>query len=262
LSLSSVDDSPRESSEEESTPGQAVSIPLPTYAPLWTYVFLGINALVWLAMTAMGGSDNLNVLVFFGAKYNPLIVAGQYWRLLTACFIHIGILHLFFNAYALYSIGPTVEQRFGRSRFLALYILAGLAGSVLSFIGNRNLSAGASGALFGLIGAMIAYFTTYRAQFGQWGKRALTNVLTVAGINLVFGFVSPGIDNLGHIGGLLAGLALGWAYGPNYRLVAGPFGGPPLQLVDDIRVTRAVCVTIGVVILLVILTYLGVRWQS
>jgi rhomboid protease GluP len=246
----------------EVPPSSGVSISVPRYAPLWTYVFLGINALVWLAMTAMGGSDNVRVLVYFGAKYNPLIIAGQYWRLLTACFIHIGILHLFFNAYALYSIGPTVEERFGRSRFFVLYLLAGIMGSALSFVGNRNLSAGASGALFGLIGAMIAYFTMYRTQFGQWGKRALSNVLTVAGINLVFGFVAPGIDNLGHIGGLLAGLALGWAYCPRYRLVSGPFGEAPYKLVDERRGSRAVLVTIGIALLLVAMTYLGVRWQS
>ena len=86
-------------------PARSVRLPVPSFAPLWTFVLLGINVLVWLAMTVSGGSENPLVLVRFGAKYGPLIAVGQYWRLLTACFLHIGIMHLAFNGYALFSFG-------------------------------------------------------------------------------------------------------------------------------------------------------------
>ncbi len=234
-----------------------VRVPLPLHRPLWTWVILAINGLVWLAMTALGGSDNPNVLIFFGAKYNPLIVAGQYWRLLTACFLHIGLLHLLFNSYALFSFGIEMERHFGRSRFLVLYLLSGVAGSVLSFLGSDSLSAGASGAIFGLIGAMITYFAVYRTEFGQWGRRQLLNILFVAGVNLVWGFTAPGIDYWGHIGGLAAGLVLGWAFCPRYRLSRTPFPGAPVEIQDRYSRPRAWLVSLGVALLLVVLTGWG-----
>ena len=240
-------------------PTRSVRIPLPVHRPLWTFVLLAANILVWIAMTVMGGSENPLVLIWFGAKFNPLIIAGQYWRLLTACFLHVGLMHLLFNAYALFSFGLESERRFGRSRFLALYVLSGLAGSVLSFVGSNTLSVGASGAIFGLVGASIAFFATYRDQFGQWGKRQLVNMLTVAGFNLFLGFAAPGIDNLGHIGGLLAGLALGWAYCPRYVVVHPAFAGDPYSLKDHFRRTRAWLTSLGTIVVLLALTLLGMH---
>ncbi len=253
-------------------PSRSIRLPLPLHRPLWTFTLLAVNILVWLSMTAMGGSQNPLVLVRFGAKYNPLIAAGQYWRLLTACFIHIGLMHLAFNGYALFSIGLESERRLGRGRFLLLYILSGLAGSVLSFVGSDALSAGASGAIFGLIGAAIAYFAIYRQQFGQLGKRQLTGMVIVAAYNLFWGLTTPGIDNLGHIGGLLAGLVLGWAYCPRYvvvrptvgeepySVVVHPIvGGQPYSVVDRFRRTRAWSVSLGTAVVLVALTLLGAQ---
>ncbi len=236
-----------------------IALPLPAHRPLWTYVLLGINIAVWLLMTFAGGSENPLVLIRFGAKYNPLIVAGQYWRLLTACFVHIGLMHLIFNAWALFNLGLEIETRFGRARFLALYLLSGLFGSVLSFLGNDALSAGASGAIFGLIGAMIAYFAIYRRRFGNWGKSRLTSALVVAGYNLVFGFMAVGIDNLGHIGGLIGGLLLGWALCPNYTVALqnDPFN--PYRVVDRHRPARAWGMIIVVTLLLLALTFIGVQ---
>jgi len=243
-----------------------VRVRLPLHHPLWTYVLLAANLIVFLAMTALGGSENVNILVFFGAKYNPAIAAGEYWRLLTSCFVHVGIIHLLFNSYALYSFGSEVERRFGRARFLSLYLLSGIGGSTLSFLGSPRLAAGASGAIFGLVGAMIAYLATYREQFGGWGKRQLSSVLLVAGYNLIWGFIAPGIDNYAHVGGLLVGLLLGWAYCPRYHLAvntgqAGAFADSP-ALEDRFPASRAGLVSGGLVLLLVLLVYLGMlRWS-
>ena len=232
-----------------------VRLALPVYKPYLTYLLLAINGLVWLAMTLMGGSTNTYVLVLFGAKYNPLIVAGQYWRLLTACFLHIGIVHLAFNSYALWILGLDVERRFGRRRFLSLYLLSGIGGFVLSFLGNDKISAGASAAIFGLVGAITVYFATYREQFGNWGRRRLSNLFGVIAINLLFGFMSPGIDNLGHIGGLLVSVTLGWAYCPRYQLER--VAPDRAQLIDRLPKTRAYLVSFATLFVLAVLTWLG-----
>jgi len=240
---------------------------VPLYRPFWVYVLLVANVLVWLAMTAVGGSNNPAVLVLFGAKYTPLIVAGQYWRLLSAAFVHIGITHLLFNAYALFSFGIEVERRFGRARFLALYLLSGIASTTASLVGNPALSAGASGAIFGLAGASLVYYAIYRDRMGEMGRRSLTSILVVLGLNLALGFAAPGIDNLGHIGGLIAGLALGWAYCPRYaapqRLWATTDReGVVVPAVDRNPVARIGGGTLAVIAVTVALVVLGVwRWS-
>ncbi len=241
---------------------EPMRVPLPFHQPLWTFVFLAVNVLLWLAMTFSGGSENPRVLINFGAKLNSRIINGEYWRLLTACFLHIGFVHLMFNSYALFSFGVEVERRYGWERFLALYLLSGISGTVLSFVGNRALSAGASGAIFGLVGATIAYFASYRDEFGHWGRRQLLSVLIVAAYNLMWGFAVPGIDNLGHIGGLASGLLLGWAYCPRYQLVRTESISTPYIMIDRFKPAIARLVSLGLVILLVLLTYMGVRTQS
>ncbi len=236
-------------------PGRGVSPPLSR--PLFTWVFLGLIVLIWLVMTAAGGSENSQVLVRFGMKVNPLIVMGQYWRLLTAMFLHIGLAHLGFNGYALYILGQDVERVFGHVRFLIIYLLAGLFGNLASFAFNPNPSAGASGAIFGLIGAMGVFWWRYRDAFGPAGRRQLYNVVAVVVINLALGLGSSGIDNWGHGGGLLSGAALGWLLGPRYVVMITP-QGRPLSITDTNSLGRrwwvvpmAVAVLVGGVALAV-----------
>ncbi|GAB4542336.1 MAG: hypothetical protein Kow0063_34190 [Anaerolineae bacterium] len=201
-------------------------LPLPLAQPRVTYVLLALNVLIWLAMTAAGGSTDPDVLIRFGAKVNVLIAQGQVWRLLTSMFLHIGLMHLFFNSYALFAFGIEVERLYGSARLLAIYLLAGLYGSLTSFALGPNLSAGASGAIFGLLGVMLAYFRLHRQMFGEWGRQRLLNLLGVAGFNLVLGFTVPGIDNLAHLGGLLSGAILGWLLAPQYQIGVNERGLP------------------------------------
>jgi rhomboid protease GluP len=207
-------------------PPRRVYLPLPLQQPRLTWVLLAVNVGVWLLMTATGGSERLDVLIAYGAKFNPLIVQGQVWRLLTSIFLHIGLVHLLFNSYALFRLGTDVERVFGSRRFLVLYLLSGVSGSLLSFAFNPHLSAGASGAIFGLIGALGAHLFRHREAFGQMGQRRLWDVIGVAAYNLVFGFITPGIDNLGHLGGLISGVVLGWLLGPQYSVVLTAEGHP------------------------------------
>jgi len=177
----------------------------------YTYVFFALNILVFLLMALAGGSTNEPTLMAFGVKSNAEIVKGQWWRFVTPIFIHIGLLHLFFNSYALWIVGPQVEKLYGGGRFVILYVLTGVAGVYGSYLYHPDtISAGASGAIFGLFGVLLAFGLRYRNSIPPFFKRAVgTGVLPVIVINLIIGFTVPAIDNSAHIGGLLAGAALG-----------------------------------------------------
>ncbi|KIY22337.1 rhomboid family intramembrane serine protease [Mesobacillus subterraneus] len=172
--------------------------------PFFTYVFIAIQIGMFLILEAAGGSTDTSTLIKFGAKFNPLILEGEWWRFFTPVIIHIGLLHLFMNTLALYYLGTMVERLYGNGRFFVIYILAGFSGVLASFISSPNLSAGASGAIFGCFGALL-YFGVAKPKL-FWRTLGL-NTLVVLGINLAFGFTVPGIDNAGHLGGLVGGFA-------------------------------------------------------
>jgi len=170
--------------------------------PIVTYGIIGINVFMWLLMTLAGGSTNIAVLVKFGAMYAPLVVAGEYWRFITPMFLHVGLMHLAFNSYALYNLGTLAERIYGRARFVIIYAAAGITGSVFSFMFTWAVSAGASGAIFGLLGALI-YFG--RKRPGAFRRGFTGNLVGILLINLFIGFTNPGIDNFAHIGGFIGG---------------------------------------------------------
>jgi rhomboid protease GluP len=181
-----------------------------TRRPLFTYVFLTLNILVFLLMALAGGSTNEPTLMAFGVKSNAEIARGEWWRFMTPIFIHIGMLHLIFNSYALWIVGPQVEKLYGAARFVILYVLTGVAGVCGSYFYHpQSISAGASGAIFGLFGVLLVFGLRYRNSIPPFFKRAVgTGVLPVIVLNLIIGFAIPAIDNSAHISGLLAGAAL------------------------------------------------------
>jgi rhomboid protease GluP len=210
------------------------SFPLPLSKPFFTYILLAAIIIIWLLMTFMGGSTNPQVLVRFGANYGELILQGEIWRLFTSMFLHIGPLHLAFNAYALFIFGMEMERLYGPDRFIVIYILSGLFGNLVSFFsrGADMFSAGASGAVFGIIGMNLIFFLLHREAFGQFGRQRVMNTLVVIGINLFFGLTIPAIDNLAHVGGLIAGFALGYGLAPRYKIVNEYTSAP--QVVDTV----------------------------
>jgi rhomboid protease GluP len=193
--------------------------------PYVTRFMLAANVLVFVAMVIYGyvtygtldGSQDSRVLTTFGAKINEFVAIGQTWRLFTAMFLHIGVIHLLFNLYALNALGPLVEGYFGHLRFTAIYLIGGLFGSLASYAFSPTPSAGASGAIFALAGATTIYFLKYRENFGARGRAILNNMLLVIGINLVFGLAQPGIDNWGHMGGLVGGVLVTVGLLPIYQ---------------------------------------------
>jgi rhomboid protease GluP len=223
---------------------------IPTSKPIVTYVLLAIIVIIWLLMEAFGGSTSTEVLVMFGANAGWQILAnGEVWRLFTSMFLHIGFMHLAFNAYALFIFGLEMERFYGPDRFLVIYILSGLFGSLFSFAarGPFVLSAGASGAIFGVIGMNLAYFFLHRDNFGQFGRQRMISTLVIIGINLVFGFTVPGIDNLAHLGGLVAGAALGYGLAPRYQI--DQYQYPPQVTDSTSLLSRWWVPTLGVIVL-------------
>lgn len=220
--------------EPESFPPPAVepvrvSVPLPRPRPWVTYGLLLLTALVFVGQTLSSGLLGEDVLLLWGAKDNALIHAGQYWRLVTPIFLHAGLLHVGFNLYALYVIGPPVEARFGPKRFLFVYLYSGVAGVLASMAFSSDLSVGASGAIFGLIGAYAVYLYQHRELFGPGGRRTLLNLVLIAVVNLVIG-LAPGIDDWAHLGGLLGGSLLAGSIGPLNEVAFSPQTGQAVIL--------------------------------
>ena len=171
--------------------------------PFITYGLLVITILMYLLMSFNGGSQNPYTLIIFGAKINELIVAGEWWRLLTPMFLHIGFTHLLFNGLIVYFLGAQLEMIIGHFRYFLLYILSGVLGNAASFATDNSISAGASTAIFGLFAATIVLGKLYPYQTGI--QRLSRNYIALIILNLVFGLFNVTIDLAGHIGGLAGG---------------------------------------------------------
>ena len=223
--------SPRSDDFEDSQDRTRLLPPGLDRKPYVTWLLLGANAVLYLLSELLGGSTSPDVLVRLGAMEGQLIASGEYWRLLSAMFLHSGLIHLGFNVIGLFIFGQQIERLYGYSRFFAIYFLAGLAGSITSYAFNissspNSIGIGASGAVFGILGALVAFFLSHRNMLGEMGRQTLTGLVVLAAINLVVGFVMPGIDNFAHMGGFVCGFLLGMVYSPNYRQVYNFLGWP------------------------------------
>ena len=181
--------------------------------PIITRILVALNIMIYLYMVLTGKSD---VLTAKFAVYSPFIQMGQYYRLLTGAFIHADLFHLLFNCYALYVIGSQVENYLGKVKYTIIYLLSAISSSLLSmlFAGSNYYSVGASGAIFGLMGALLYFGYYYRVYLGNVLK---SQIIPLIVLNLIIGFVSPGIDNYGHIGGLIGGVLTTYAVGVKYK---------------------------------------------
>jgi rhomboid protease GluP len=235
---------PEENYAPPSQPAQPQMVPvaLPTAIPRVTYTILGITVFVYLIQMLSQYALGYDLAIGLGAKSNAAIRAGQLWRFFTPMLLHGSIFHIGFNMYALYIIGIGLERRFGHGRFLLLYLLSGFAGSVFSFLLSSADSIGASGAIFGLIGAEGIFLYHNRKLLGSQVKRAINNVIFIVVLNLLLG-LSPGIDNWAHVGGLMGGLIFAWFAGPLWE-VQGI--APSLHVVDQ-REPRDIVVASAVV---------------
>lgn len=211
-------------------PQMPITINMDRKPPVVTFVLIGINVLVFVF--GMVTNSTFRLWELGAINGNWVFRDGEYYRLLTAMFLHGGAAHLFFNMYALYILGVSIEQMYGRWRFLAIYLLGGLTGSVasaaLNLTGPQQFGVGASGAVFALLGAQVLYFWRYRKVLGAYAQSALRQYGMLLLINLFFGLAVPNIDNTAHIGGLVGGALLGFLLAPelNAKLALDYLGNP------------------------------------
>ena len=185
-----------------------------------TLLLLAAIGVMFVAEILHGGSTDPQALVSLGANVPPLVQAGQYWRLVASMFLHIGILHLLVNSWALYQLGALFEILLGSLPLLLVYFASGVAGSISTvFFTRADLSAGASGAIFGLMGALIAFLLKRRDVLTPQARSLLMQLVGWAVVNVILGFSVPGIDNAAHLGGCAAGFLLGLGLQPRFRPV-------------------------------------------
>lgn len=195
---------------------------------------LGLNILMYGLQVA-----TQDAITAWGAKVNQLIVAGQYWRLITPAFFHGNLMHLAVNCYSLYNIAPALERLCGSKRLVVTYMVAAVAGNIASFYGSAAPSLGASGAVFGLGGALAMYFYQNKSLYGKRSDYVLKQLWQTLLINMAYGFANPRIDNWGHAGGLLGGAVVAYMLGPTLKLIQTKGGKryltdcPPIPLLAN-----------------------------
>jgi len=235
-----------------------VRLSLPVSVPYVTYAIVALTSLVYLlqlgSVAVLGYANpaaQLDWLEAYGARINDLIRAGELWRFLTPVLLHASVPHILFNMYALIVFGVGLERHFGHWRYLALYLLGGFTGNVLSFVLSGGYSVGASTAIFGLVGAEGIFLYQNRQLFGSQFGRAIGNVIFIVAVNLFLG-LTPGIDNWGHVGGLLGGLVFTWFAGPVWAVQQGmpSTGSMPTVYLSDTREPRQVLTGAAAVVLI------------
>ncbi len=182
-----------------------------------TYALLAILAVMYVLEGGLGGSPQLMRMVNLGAQVNILVLQGQWWRILTAIFLHLNWLHILLNGWSLFVMGELVEPAFGWKRFIAVFLLGGILGGLLSLVAYPPYSVlvGASGAIFGLLGATGVIALEARGPMRGYLLRWLGGILV---LNLAFDFMYPGIGVWDHIGGLVGGFLAAYTLGGVRRL--------------------------------------------
>lgn len=196
-----------------------LSILIPTQGYFITPILINLNIAIFILMVVAGVNfflPNTESLISWGANFRPVTLDGEWWRLITNCFLHIGVFHLLMNMYALLYIGLLLEPHLGRTRFISTYLLTGLAASITSlWWHDLTVRAGASGAIFGMYGVFLAMLTTNLIEKSA-RKALLTSIVIFVGYNLLNG-MKGGIDNAAHLGGLISGIVIGYTFIPSLK---------------------------------------------
>jgi len=196
------------------------------------------------------------VLITDGAKYNTLIIQGQYWRFIVPVFLHVNALHVGLNMLNLLFLGIYLERLAGHIRLLFIYLVSGVISTIASFyFAPHEISVGASGALFGLVGAYSIFILMHRRAMNWQGIPAIIELIVIVGFNLGLGLVVPNVDNYAHVGGLISGCFLGWWFMPYYKVSADN------MLIDSHRLSArwplALLTIVGTLFLVIIALYLN-----
>ncbi|MBI5932000.1 MAG: rhomboid family intramembrane serine protease [Chloroflexi bacterium] len=198
---------------------QRVRITLPTVQPILTYAILSIIAAIFLYGNSLSRLQSQLFMLDWAKVNDRILYHGEYYRLFTCMFLHLDLMHIFFNGYALYIFGRDVESLFGHVRFALIYVLGGITASLASLLYTNAVSIGASGAIFAIFSAMGVYLYRHRHLYGEGAQRRLSQMGVLALINIGFGLLpDSNIDNAAHIGGLVGGFILAWFICPEFEV--------------------------------------------
>lgn len=205
-----------------------------SYAALVTWAIIAIVIGVFLIDAALGGFSGMALfgsggpLVEAGVVFGPAVAAGEWWRIFTSAFLHLGLLHIAFNMYALWLFGPIIEQMYGHLEYAVAYLLCAAGGSVLTIlVAPQTAAAGASGAIFGLLGMAFVVSRRHHLMLGPQARAIVSQAGTLLFLNLIITFASPRISWTGHLGGLLVGVVIGWLLVPSQAATMGSFWRAP-----------------------------------
>ena len=241
-----------------------------THVPVITYTIIAICVALFGVDVALSGGGTLQG-GFLRGDVGPLgeqhlintffVADGEWWRIITSAFFHLGLIHLGFNMYVLYLYGPIVERMYGRLEYAAIYLLCAAGGSVLTILVEpRQLAAGASGAIFGIIGLLFAVSRRHHAVVGREGRAMMAGIGSYLVFLLIFTFVVPGISWTGHLGGLIVGAVLGFLLPPTgVATLSGMWRTPAGErLHATMPVALRAAVYAGVLVLLLVGSYVAV----
>ena len=212
-------------------------------------------------LDATGGASEPANLLRFGAKYGPAIADGQYWRLITAIFLHVGLFHLVTNSIGLVIFGKIVESNFGTRTFASIYVLSGIFGNIASYAAGPTIGVGASGAIFGIVGAYAAYLIRNRGQLREGTSGTLIALAILVAIDLFYGLTTQGIDNWAHVGGLTSGFVLAMYLSPRvseyvYQEVAGTLVARRIPIIRRAPVRNLLSIVTAFVVIAAVLVWL------
>ena len=190
---------------------------IPRYKPIFTKLLIALISIMFVIEMFFSALYSDKAIILLGAKWNPGITHGEYWRFLTCTFLHGNLIHLFLNLAALYIFAQEVESIYGSFRFLLIYLLSSWGAGLASYMFSPGIAIGASGAVFGIIGSLIVFFFRQREKV-TGANLKFKSMYTLVIINLILGFLLPKIDNSAHIGGLITGLISAWFISPEYKI--------------------------------------------
>ena len=225
-----------------------------------TSLMVTLNVAMFLLLLVTGGAESPTNLYRWGAKFGPAIQAGDWFRLILPVVLHAGWLHLAANTFALVVFGPRLESEFGRAAYLAVYVVSGICGVAASYLVSPVLSVGASGAVFGIVGAYGVYLIRNRREFGSVVNAVILNLVIVIAINIAFGMFWSGVDQGAHVGGLIAGAAMALVVSPRRVIEIADdflmFGAPIVRTRIERASTNRVLAAAGIGILVA----LAITW--
>lgn len=230
---------------------------IPKYKPILTkflIILISIMFIIEIYFTAHYGEKGIIIL---GAKWNPGITNGEYWRFFTCALLHGGLMHLFLNLAGLYIFGRELESIFGSLRYLLICFLTSWGSTLTSYAFSSGTAIGASGIVFGIIGSLIAFYFTQKGKV-TGADYKFKSMYTLVIINLILGFMMPRIDNSAHIGGIATGLLSGWLFSPKYEILKDE-EDQRLKVTEEKNVMRFFIGVIFLVLLLVLLTKVAVK---